>query len=101
MFEFTFNKAALLSISLLFTSTAIAIEISADETRATQEFTGNVVLKIKKSEPVTISADSVRTTKHGMEYSGKVILSAEKFTAEADKMNATKDRHGITTFTST
>ncbi|WP_429071240.1 hypothetical protein [Aeromonas dhakensis] len=99
MFEFTVNKAALLSLSLLFTSSAMAMEISADKTRTVQEFTGNVILKINDNESVTVSADSVRKSQDGMEYSGKVILSAEKFNAEADKIKSTTDGHGTTTFT--
>lgn len=77
MFEFTVNKAALLSLSLLFTSSAMAMEISADKTRTVQEFTGNVMLKVNDNESVTVSADSVRKSQDGMEYSGKVTLSAE------------------------
>ncbi|WP_336291343.1 hypothetical protein [Aeromonas dhakensis] len=99
MFEFTVNKAALLSLSLLFTSSAMAMEISADKTRTVQEFTGNVILKINDNESVTVSADSVRKSQDGMEYSGKVILSAEKFNAEADEIKSTTDGHGTTTFT--
>ncbi|WAF78076.1 hypothetical protein NRL00_05690 [Aeromonas dhakensis] len=60
MFEFTVNKAALLSLSLLFTSSAMTMEISADKTRTVQEFTGNVMLKVNDNESVTVSADSVR-----------------------------------------
>lgn len=99
MFEFTVNKAALLSLSLLFTSSAMAMEISADKTRTVQEFTGNVMLKVNHNESVTVSADSVRKSQDGMEYSGKVTLSAEKFNAEADEIKSTTDGHGTTTFT--
>lgn len=99
MFEFTVNKAALLSLSLLFTSSAIAMEISADKNRTVQEFTGNVILKVNDNESVTVSADSVRKSQDGMEYSGKVTLSAEKFNAEADKIKSATDGHGTTTFT--
>lgn len=99
MFEFTVNKAALLSLSLLFTSSAMAMEISADKTRTLQEFTGNVMLKVNDNESVTVSADSVRKSQDGMEYSGKVTLSAEKFNAEADKIKSATDGHGTTTFT--
>ncbi|WP_421158192.1 hypothetical protein [Aeromonas dhakensis] len=99
MFEFTVNKAALLSLSLLFTSSAMAMEISADKTRTVQEFTGNVMLKVNDNESVTVSADSVRKSQDGMEYSGKVTLSAEKFNAEADEIKSTTDGHGTTTFT--
>lgn len=99
MFEFTVNKAALLSLSLLFTSSAMAMEISADKNRTVQEFTGNVILKVNDNESVTVSADSVRKSQDGMEYSGKVTLSAEKFNAEADKIKSATDGHGTTTFT--
>ncbi|MBL0532674.1 hypothetical protein [Aeromonas dhakensis] len=99
MFEFTVNKAALLSLSLLFTSSAMAMEISADKTRTVQEFTGNVMLKVNDNESVTVSADSVRKRQDGMEYSGKVTLSSEKFNAEADEIKSTTDGHGTTTFT--
>lgn len=99
MFEFTVNKAALLSLSLLFTSSAMAMEISADKSRTVQEFTGNVILKVNDNESVTVSADSVRKSQDGMEYSGKVTLSAEKFNAEADKIKSATDGHGTTTFT--
>ncbi|WP_421148495.1 hypothetical protein [Aeromonas dhakensis] len=99
MFEFTVNKAALLSLSLLFTSSAMAMEISSDKTRTVQEFTGNVMLKVNDNESVTVSADSVRKSQDGMEYSGKVTLSAEKFNAEADKIKSATDGHGTTTFT--
>lgn len=99
MFEFTVNKAALLSLSLLFTSSAMAMEISADKSRTVQEFTGNVMLKVNDNESVTVSADSVRKSQDGMEYSGKVTLSAEKFNAEADKIKSATDGHGTTTFT--
>ncbi|QXC06730.1 hypothetical protein [Aeromonas sp. FDAARGOS 1408] len=99
MFEFTVNKAALLSLSLLFTSSAMAMEISADKSRTVQEFTGNVMLKVNDNESVTVSADSVRKSQDGMEYSGKVTLSAEKFNAEADEIKSTTDGYGTTTFT--
>ncbi|CAJ1894561.1 hypothetical protein HLBENOHH_03446 [Aeromonas dhakensis] len=99
MFEFTVNKAALLSLSLLFTSSAMAMEISADKSRTVQEFTGNVMLKVNDNEFVTVSADSVRKSQDGMEYSGKVTLSAEKFNAEADEIKSTTDGYGTTTFT--
>lgn len=99
MFEFTVNKAALLSLSLLFTSSAMAMEISADKSRTVQEFTGNVMLKVNDNESVTVSADSVRKSQDGMEYSGKVTLSAEKFNAEADEIKSKTDGHGTTTFT--
>ncbi|WP_412841569.1 hypothetical protein [Aeromonas dhakensis] len=99
MFEFTVNKAALLSLSLLFTSSTMAMEISADKTRTVQEFTGNVMLKVNDNESVPVSADSVRKSQDGMEYSGKVTLSAEKFNAEADEIKSTTDGHGTTTFT--
>ncbi len=99
MFEFTDNKAALLSLSLLFTSSAMAMEISADKTRTVQEFTGNVILKVNDNESVTVSADSVRKSQDGMEYSGKITLSAEKFNAEADEIKSVTDGHGTTTFT--
>lgn len=99
MFEFTVNKAALLSLSLLFTSSAMAMEISADKSRTVQEFTGNVMLKVNDNESVTVSADSVRKSQDGMEYSGKVTLSAEKFNAETDEIKSTTDGHGTTTFT--
>ncbi|MEZ6971961.1 MULTISPECIES: hypothetical protein [Aeromonas] len=99
MFEFTVNKAAMLSLSLLFTSSAMAMEISEDKTRTVQEFTGNVILKVNDNESVTVSADSVRKIQDGMEYSGKVTLSAEKFNAEADEIKSTTDGHGTTTFT--
>ncbi|MEV3839064.1 hypothetical protein [Aeromonas dhakensis] len=99
MFEFTVNKAALLSLSLLFTSSAMAMEISSDKSRTVQEFTGNVILKVNDDESVTVSADSVRKSQDGMEYSGKVTLSAEKFNAEADEIKSATDGHGTTTFT--
>ncbi|MFQ2298615.1 hypothetical protein ACK32U_02540 [Aeromonas dhakensis] len=99
MFEFTVNKAALLSVSLLFTSSAMAMEISADKSRTVQEFTGNVILKVNDNESVTVSADSVRKSQDGMEYSGKVTLSAEKFNAEADEIKSATDGYGTTTFT--
>ncbi|EKB29727.1 hypothetical protein [Aeromonas dhakensis] len=99
MFEFTVNKAALLSLSLLFTSSAMAMEISADKSKTVQEFTGNVILKVNDNESVTVFADSVRKSQDGMEYYGKVTLSAEKFNAEADKIKSATDGHGTTTFT--
>ena len=77
--------ASTLTFTALFTSfPALAMEITADNTRAIQEYRGNVQFIFNADESFSISSENSSHTDNTSVYSGNVIVIFKEISIEAD-----------------
>lgn len=82
----TLMTLTIVCAAMVFSLPAYAIELSADETRPVQQYSGNAQIVFDAGEVFEISSDSISQTDNGSAYSGNVVVMFQDVKLEADTL---------------
>lgn len=92
------NRACIISAvicaALSVSVPAYAMEISANEIRTVQEYSGNAQVVFDADQAFEISSDSISQSDDASTYSGNVVVTWQDMRLEADSLAVAKQEDG-------